>query len=48
MIQICILGVALFYTLFFYSAVKFQQIKKINSQHSEATEKEDILNHSLN
>jgi len=36
MIQICILGIVLFYTLFFYTVVKFQHVEKINIQHLDA------------
>ncbi len=36
MIQICILGVVLFYTLFFYTVVKFQHVEKVNTQHLDA------------
>jgi len=36
MIQICILGIVLFYTLFFYTVVKFQHVEKIQAQGLEA------------
>jgi hypothetical protein len=36
MIQICLLGVALFYTLFFYTVVKFQDVQKIHTQGLDA------------
>jgi len=33
MIAVCITGVALFYTVFFYTVMKFQQNKKTQIQH---------------
>ena len=36
MIQICILGVVLFYTLFLYTVVKFQHVEKVNTQRLDA------------
>jgi hypothetical protein len=36
MIQICVLGVVLFYSLFFYTVIKFQHTQKIHAQGLDA------------